>query len=375
MEESNQKQLWNPLRDPWITLGAVGVIVLLAIAVVTTLWLVRKKKDHAILDPAPGFTLRDQKGRLTSLAQFHGKLVLLMFIDPKCHQLCPLTTQSMVEAVQRLGPRAASQVQLLGVDANPLKMKVTDVADYTRIHGLQGRWRFLTGPVAQLKRVWRSYHVYVAVVKNDVEHTAVVYFIDRNGNERAVYSTPMSYESIGDQADMLARVIAQLLPDHPSLAVSSSALPPQTPRQKSALDFTTLGSKHQQVALGSAHSHLVVFFASWLGQESGLTKDLEALDTYATLARLHRWPSPVAVDELTTEPSLVEALKVLDPLAGKLKVPIVEDKTGRLADDYGVDDLPWFVLTSSSGRILWRHEGWVSAAVLDKQVPTALPHN
>ena len=53
--------------------------------------------------PAPGFVLRDQQGRLTSLAQFRGKVVLLTFLDPECTQLCPLTTESMVEAMRILG--------------------------------------------------------------------------------------------------------------------------------------------------------------------------------------------------------------------------------------------------------------------------------
>ena len=69
--------------------------------------------------PAPEFVLRDQQDQSTSLAQFRGKVVVLTFIDPECTQICPLTTQSMAEALKILGPDAASQVQLLGIDANP----------------------------------------------------------------------------------------------------------------------------------------------------------------------------------------------------------------------------------------------------------------
>jgi cytochrome oxidase Cu insertion factor (SCO1/SenC/PrrC family) len=361
------------MRDPWLVLSAVGAVVLLTVAALSVRYLVSKKENQASL-VAPGFILRDQQGRLTSLAQCRGKVVLLTFIDPECHQLCPLTTQSMVQAVKWLGP-AASQVQLLGVDANPQKTKVADVADYTRTHELQGRWRFLTGTRAQLERVWHSYHIYVAVVNDDIEHTAVVFLIDKDGNESNFYSTPMSYEAVGNQAETLAQGIAKLLPGHPPVSMPSEVAEPQTPpNQKGTLEFTALGPKRRPVALGSAHPHLVVFFAGWLGQDSNLSKDLDALNSYAALARWRGWPSPVAVDELTTEPSPAEALQVLDPLAVTTHAPIVEDATGQLADDYQVKDLPWFVLSSASGKILWYHDGWLSATAIDKQVRAALAH-
>jgi hypothetical protein len=41
------------------------------------------------------------------------------------------------------------------------------------------------------------------------------------------------------------------------------------------------------------------------------------------------------------------------------------DATGRLADGYGVQDQPWFVLTSASGKIVWSHDGWLPVAALE----------
>jgi cytochrome oxidase Cu insertion factor (SCO1/SenC/PrrC family) len=363
------------MRDPWLVLGAMGAIFLLAIAALSARRLLAKRETKASLF-APGFALRNQQGRPTSLAQFRGKVILLTFIDPECTQLCPLTTQSMVEAVKLLGPDAASQVQLLGVDANPQKTKVADVADYTRTHELQGRWQFLTGTRAQLERVWHAYHVYVAVVHDDIEHTAVVFLIDQNGKQRDFYPTPMSYQGVGDQAEILAQGVAKLLPGHPAVSMpSESAQSEAPPPDNATLNLTAMGPKRQPVALGSTHPHLVLFFAGWLGQDSNLPKDLTALDAYAALARRRGWPSPVAVDELTTEPSPAEARRVLNPLVATLHAPIVQDSTGWLADEYHVGDLPWFTLNSSSGQILWYHDGWISSADLVKQVRAALAHS
>jgi hypothetical protein len=43
----------------------------------------------------------------------------------------------------------------------------------------------------------------------------------------------------------------------------------------------------------------------------------------------------------------------------QLGYPVALDTGGRLADGYGVQDQPWYVLTSASGRIVWQHDGWL----------------
>src|SRR6516165_2514289 len=98
--------------------------------------------------PAPDFRLRNQFGQPMSLSQFRGKVVMLAFEDSECTTVCPLTTQSMLMAKQLLGP-AGSQVQLLGVDANPDATSVADVLSYSRTHGLVNQWDFLTGSLAR----------------------------------------------------------------------------------------------------------------------------------------------------------------------------------------------------------------------------------
>src|SRR5271154_5340425 len=111
---------------------------------------------------APDFRLVNQFGQPMSLSQFRGKVVMLSFEDSECTTVCPLTTQSMLEAKQLLGA-AGNQVQLLGVDANPDATSGADVLSYTRVHGLVNQWDFLTGSLAQLKSVWSAYHIAVQV--------------------------------------------------------------------------------------------------------------------------------------------------------------------------------------------------------------------
>src|SRR5215469_10726862 len=107
--------------------------------------------------PAPDFRLVNQFGQAMSLSQFRGKVILLGFEDSECTTVCPLTTQAMVLAKELLG-KAGNSVQLLGVDANPGATAVSDVLAYSRVHGMVNQWDFVTGPVAQLRRVWAAYH-------------------------------------------------------------------------------------------------------------------------------------------------------------------------------------------------------------------------
>ncbi len=120
--------------------------------------------------PAPDFRLRNQFGQPMSLSQFRGKVVMLAFEDSECTTVCPLTTQSMLQAKQLLGA-AGSQVQLLGVDANPDAISTADVLSYSRTHGLVNQWHFLTGSLAELKATWAKYDIAVQIENDQIDHT------------------------------------------------------------------------------------------------------------------------------------------------------------------------------------------------------------
>ena len=361
-------------RRIWRWLVAGGVVVAAVVAVILIRQAMRPGPD------APNFVLRDQQGRLTSLAQFRGKVVVLTFIDPDCVQICPLTTQSMLRAVSMLSPQAAAQVQLLGINVNAAQNSVADVEHYSEIHGLSGNWRFLTGTPDQLARVWKAYDIHVAVVNGDIQHEAVMLVIDRDGYERYLEATPMSYGAVGDQAETLATAVAKLLPGHPAIAdagagvggAASQPPPGPPPGPNDTLHLANLAAGGEPVLLGGPHPHLVLFFASWLAPGPELGEKLAGLDSYAALARRHGWPSPVAADVLTTEPSPEAARRQLAGLAAKLQTPIVADDSGNLADDYHVGDLPWYVLTGANGDIVWRHDGWLDAAELNREVTAAM---
>jgi cytochrome oxidase Cu insertion factor (SCO1/SenC/PrrC family) len=319
--------------------------------------------------PAPDVTLVNQFGQPMSLSQFRGRVVMLSFEDSECTTVCPLTTQSMVLAKEMLG-KAGSSVQLLGVDANPDAIKVSDVMDYSRVHGMINQWDFLTGSLAQLKSAWKAYDVAVQIESGQIDHTPALYVIDQQGRLQKVYLTQMAYSSVTQSAQVLATEVASLLPSHPKLSSLQSlgAVAAQTPAAKVSLPAAAGGTgtgAAGTVTLGPGQPHLVAFFATWLTETSDLKAELATLNAYAKAAPGKHLPALTAVDEEITEVSKASVTGYLRQV-GPLSYPVALDETGRLADGYGVQDQPWLALVSASGKIVWQHDGWVSLAGMEK---------
>jgi cytochrome oxidase Cu insertion factor (SCO1/SenC/PrrC family) len=319
--------------------------------------------------PAPDFTLTNQFGQRISLSAFRGKVVILAFTDSECTTVCPLTTQSMLAAKQLLG-QAGSQVQLLGVNANPAANKVSDVLAYSRSHGMVNQWDFLTGSDPQLRAVWKAYDIYVQIARGQVDHTPALFIIDARGREQKIYLTTMAYASVSQAAQVMAQEAASLLPGHPALASMRSLayISGLTPRSSVRLATLPSGS----LTLGPGRPHLVVFFATWLDETSDLPARLFGLDQYVQAAGRDSLPGLVAVDETAAEPSVATVQAYLASLGRPLGYPVALDPTGRVADGYGVQDQPWFVLTSATGKILWQHDGWLPVRQLTAAVGTAI---
>jgi cytochrome oxidase Cu insertion factor (SCO1/SenC/PrrC family) len=321
-------------------------------------------------EKAPDIKLVNQFGQPMSLSQFRGRVVVLAFSDSECTTVCPLTTQSMVMAKELLG-KAGDSVQLLGVDANPTATKVSDVMAYSRAHSMVNQWDFLTGSDAQLKAVWKAYNIEVAIEAGQIDHTPALYVINQQGTLEKLYLTAMAYSSVTQSAQVLATEVSSLLPSHPKLSSieSLATVPSQTPADTVTLpQAVAIGEKGKDphsVTLGPGKPRLVVFFATWLTETSDLSAELTDLKAYAMAEAGKHLPALTAVDETVTEPSVAAVNDYLATL-GPLDYPVALDKTGRVADGYGVQDQPWLVLVNAAGKITWSHDGWVPLASPEK---------
>jgi cytochrome oxidase Cu insertion factor (SCO1/SenC/PrrC family) len=192
---------------PWIALGLCGAV---AAGVGVGAVLHRSQGGHGVapaarpatglhgqatwaagVKPAPAISaLRDQSGQVFSLGSLRGRTVAMAFFDSYCKQACPLEGRA-IAASERSVPRSQRPV-LVVVSVNP-----ADTAATTRaaVHkwGLAGiaPWHWLRGSHAELARVWRDYHIFVAPPRDgDISHTEALYLIDRHGDERSGYLYP-----------------------------------------------------------------------------------------------------------------------------------------------------------------------------------------
>ena len=269
------------------------------------------------------------------------------------------------------GP-AAADVQLLGVGANPEATQVKWVRAYSQAHGMMRKWRFLTGSLPRMKRVWSSYGILAAAVQGTIDHTPATYIIDPQGRETRLFLTLMSYSSVPQFAQVLARGMAAALPGHPQIRelTSLETIKLIGPRQHTTLPSAAHGAP---VPLGPGQGpRLVLFFDTPEREVSDLTAHLVGLNRYAAMNSV----APLtAIDEAKVEPS-VHALRNFLQSIPELSYPVAIDESGRVADGYGVQNSPWLTLVSGSGRILWHYDvgekGWPSMRSLVSHVHAAL---
>jgi protein SCO1 len=154
--------------------------------------------------PAPLIAaLHDQRGARFSLASLRGHTVAVEFFDSHCKAECPLAGRALASAERSLP--AAQRPVLLVVSVNPLD-SAASVRAAVRSWGLAGLapWHWLMGTHAQLARVWRAYHIFVAPTRGDITHTEALYLLDRRGDERSGYLFPYLPGSVTHDLRMLA---------------------------------------------------------------------------------------------------------------------------------------------------------------------------
>jgi peroxiredoxin len=236
------------------------------------------------------------------------------------------------------------------------------------------KWRFLTGSLPELKRVWRSYHVAAAVVNGTIDHTPATFVIDTHGRESRLYLTPMAYSSVDQLGYQIAQSISALLPGHPTLRPHSLA-PISLLGPKKRVTLPRAGGGTVRLGPGSG-ARLVLFFDTWETEVSDLSAQLRALNRYQAAAKRKGLPPLVAIDEGKVERSPQALTSFLHSLPHRLTFPVAVDKSGRVADGYRVQDSPWLELVSGSGRFLYYEDvavkGWPTLPQLLTKIRAAL---
>jgi protein SCO1 len=136
------------------------------------------------------FRLTDQNGRTVTDADFKGRPSLVFFGFTHCPEVCPTTLFDISEVLNRLGPDA-DKVNALFVTVDPERDTPEKLKDY--LSSFNPRLTGLGGDPAALAAVAKSYRVYYKKVPQDgggytMDHTAIVYLMDKKGDFVAPFS-------------------------------------------------------------------------------------------------------------------------------------------------------------------------------------------
>jgi protein SCO1 len=143
-------------------LGLAALICVIA-AALGGLWAAKATRSAAVptrfippREPAFDFRLRDQDGRLATIAQARGKVVVLTFMYSTCHDLCPAQASEIGEALEKV----SGGVEVYIVSVDPVGDTPARARLFLQRRGLYGgAFRFLLGTRAQLTPVWRAYGI------------------------------------------------------------------------------------------------------------------------------------------------------------------------------------------------------------------------
>ncbi|MDX2144334.1 MAG: SCO family protein [Rhodospirillaceae bacterium] len=155
------------------------------------------------------FEMIDQKGQSVTSETLKGRHLLVYFGFTHCPDICPISLQTMTQAMEILGPIGDAVTPLFfTVDAERDTPPV--MADY--VANFHPRFVALTGTPDQVRKAADVYRVYFQKAKEEVpgeymmEHSGFIYFMDREGR----YVTHFRAETTPEQ--IAARVRQELGP-------------------------------------------------------------------------------------------------------------------------------------------------------------------
>jgi protein SCO1/2 len=134
------------------------------------------------------FSLVDPDGKVRTLADFKGKVVVMFFGYTQCPDICPTTLTEMQQVMTLLGPQS-DKVQVLFVTVDPER----DTAEILKQYVPAFDSRFLglrPADEAALEKVTKDFKIYYKTVPGanpgsyTMDHTAGSYAFDPDGRLR-----------------------------------------------------------------------------------------------------------------------------------------------------------------------------------------------
>jgi len=158
-------------------------------------------------DFAKTLTLTDHNGKLRSMTDFKGKVVVLFFGFTHCPDVCPTTMSDLKQTMKLLGDKS-DQVQVLFVTVDPERDTQEVLAKF--VPSFDARFIGLRGSLQETAETLGNFKIFYAKVpgKNkadySIDHSAGMYVFDKEGKVRL-------YVGYGQKPAEIASDISKLL--------------------------------------------------------------------------------------------------------------------------------------------------------------------
>src|SRR6202047_4285451 len=145
------------------------------------------------------FTLIDQNGQPITDKDMKGRPFLVFFGFTHCPDICPTTLFDVSQVLQKLGPDA-DRAGALFITVDPERDTAAVLKDY--LSNFDPHLRGLTGDRASINAAIKAYRVYAKKVPLDggdytMDHTALVYLMDKNGQFVAPFDLKRPVDTAG----------------------------------------------------------------------------------------------------------------------------------------------------------------------------------
>ncbi len=148
------------------------------------------------------FELTDQNGQSKNQSILKGKWSAVFFGYTYCPDICPATLQTLADAQERLGTKAA-RFQVVFITVDPARDTPAQLKAYLSSsafpHGAIG----LTGTEAQVSAAAKAYYAYHARAGTGpnytVEHSSAIYLMDPRGRFNRVVAFGMTPDEVARQ--------------------------------------------------------------------------------------------------------------------------------------------------------------------------------
>ena len=165
-------------------------------------------------NPAAPIRGQNYDGAPFDLAQLIGDPVLLFFGYTFCPDICPLTMMELAaakELLEKEAPILGADLKIVFVTVDPLRDSLARIEPY--ILAFDPRFFGVRLPETELDALKQGYGLYTGAAEGQsldddyylLDHTSRIFFIDRDGNWRALFSADVTAKALAADLQELLR--------------------------------------------------------------------------------------------------------------------------------------------------------------------------